>query len=105
MRTKTQVGYSNAPKLFSSANRHTFTRLFRGNIRFKTCAAIIKEMADVSLESVFDNLLKILNDYDIMYAKSIQKSSDTKNTLVVYTNAGYTPAATCDILMSQRMMR
>ena len=57
------------------------------------------------LESVFDNLLKILNDYDIIYAKSIQKTAEQKNTQIVYTNAGYTPAATCDILISQPMWR
>ena len=34
------------------------------------------------LESVFDNLLKMLSNYDIMYAKSIQKISGTKK----YTN-------------------
>ena len=53
----------------------------------------------------FDNLLKILSNYDIMYAKSIQKISGAKNTQMVYTNAGYTLAATCDILISQPMWR
>ena len=57
------------------------------------------------LESVFDNLLKMLSNYDIMYAKSIQKIGGAKNTQMAYTNAGYTPAATCDILISQPMWR
>ena len=57
------------------------------------------------MESVFINLLKMLSNHDIMYAKSIQKIIGTKNTQIVYTNVGYTLATTFDILISQPMWR
>ena len=83
----------------------TLCTILEGDIIVQILCRNNQKKADMRLESVFDNLLKMLSNYDIMYAKSIQKIRGAKNTQIVYTNAGYTLATTCDILISQPMWR